>query len=360
MNLNTIILGNTIEEYFIAVLVFMLVSLALKFIKNRVIHYLEKLFKKTANKYDDMFIDMLKSIKPFFYSYLGFYVALQFINIGTTLGNIADGLMVALVVIQSILALNVGIDFFLQKKMVDTELQISTNNTNTVEDPSRRNAVGFLSGILKGALWVFGFVLLLSNFGVNVTSLIAGLGIGGIAIALAVQNILGDLFSSFAIYFDKPFEVGDVIQVGQERGTVEKIGIKTTRIRSLQGEEIVISNKELTSARIQNYRRLSERRGDLLFGVLYETPAEKIKNIPEIVKNVIDPISGVRFGRCHFKNFGDSSLNFECVYHVESQDYDIFMDIKQEINQKVLEKFNQEGIGMAYPTRTVYMAGSNT
>jgi len=345
MNLETVFLGNTIKEYLIATLVFLIVSFALKIIKNKVIHYLEKLFQKTSNEYDDMFIDMLKALRPFFYSYLGLFTALQFVNLSKAIGDITDGLMIVVVVFQAIFVLNVVVDFFLKKKL-----------TKNSDDPSRESATSFLSGIVKGSLWVFGVVLILSNFGINVTSLVAGLGIGGIAVALAVQNILGDLFSSFAIFFDKPFEVGDTIQVGQDRGTVEKIGIKTTRVRSLQGEEIVISNKELTSARIQNYRRLDERRAQILFGVLYETSAEKLRQIPEMVREIIEPIEKARFARCHFTTFGDSALNFETVYHVESQDYDLFMDIQQEINQKILFKFNEEGIGMAYPTRTVYLS----
>ena len=200
-----------------------------------------------------------------------------------------------------------------------------------------------------------GLLLILSNLGFDITTLIASLGIGGVAIALAVQSILSDLFNSLSIYVDKPFTVGDFIIVGDHMGTVQKIGLKTTRIQALQGEEIVISNSELTSSRVRNFKQMQKRRIVFAFGVTYDTSTEKVKKIPEMVKNAIDPLEKAEYDRAHFKNFGDSSLDFEVVYYVLTGDYTEYMDIQQSINLRIMEEFEKEGIEMAFPTRTVHL-----
>jgi small-conductance mechanosensitive channel len=196
----------------------------------------------------------------------------------------------------------------------------------------------------------------ISNLGVDITSLIAGIGIGGIAIALALQNILSDLFSSFSIYFDKPFKVGDFIVVGEHMGSVEKIGIKTTRVRSPQGEEIVIANQELTTARVQNFRRLERRRNLVTLGVTYETPLAKLKKVTGIIEDIINKQKDATFDRVHFQSFGDFSLNYQIVYYVESEEYGVFMDVQQAINFAIMEAFEKEGIEFAYPTQTLYLS----
>ena len=197
-------------------------------------------------------------------------------------------------------------------------------------------------------------LLILSNLGIDITSLVAGLGIGGIAFAFAMKNILGDLFSSFAIFFDKPFLPGDFIRVGDQSGTVKKIGIKTTRVQASQGEEIVFSNQELTSTQIHNFKKLKERKIYFSFGVVYETPLKQIKEIPKIVKGIISEISEARFDRAHFNRFDDSALNFDVVYFVETDDYKKYMDIQQKINIEIMEVFEKEKIEMAYPTQVIY------
>lgn len=217
------------------------------------------------------------------------------------------------------------------------------------------HAIKIFGIIIKVLVWIGAVILILQNLGFNVSSLVAGLGIGGIAIALAIQNILGDLFSAFSMYIDKPFEVGDFIVVGEQMGVVKKIGIKTTRITALQGEEIIIANHDLTSSRIQNFKKMQKRRVEFAFGVLYETPKERLEKISKIVQDIIDKNNLIEFDRVHFKNFGDYSLNFEVVYYVLTDDYNKYIDIQQEINFALFEKFKKEGIGFAYPTRTVYV-----
>jgi len=208
---------------------------------------------------------------------------------------------------------------------------------------------------ILGGFWVIVGIMVLANLGVNVTSLITGLGIGGVAIALAVQNILSDLFSSFTIFLDKPFQVGDYIKVGKDSGNVEHIGLKTTQIKTLRGEALVIPNKELTSTRIQNFRHMKRRREAFTFGILYNTPKKQRVEIPEMVQSIIEGIEGLEFERCHFAQLADSSLNFEVVYYVNSSDYTLYMDTKQQVNLALMEAFEKKQIEFAYPTQTIYL-----
>lgn len=221
-----------------------------------------------------------------------------------------------------------------------------------------RSAVRGLMTVLKYALWLLGFLLIASNLGINITSLIAGLGVGGVAVAFALQNILEDLFSSFALYFDRPFEVGDFIVVGQQSGTVERIGVKTTRLRALQGEQIVISNRELTTAQVQNFKKLEERRVVIRFGVTYETTVKQREAIPQMVQEIVDTLDGVRHGRTHLDELGDSALVYETVYFVEDSDFDLHMDRKQEFLFALLSEFAKKKIDFAYPTQTVHISKS--
>jgi len=174
-------------------------------------------------------------------------------------------------------------------------------------------------------------------------------------VALALQNVLGDMFSSFAIYIDKPFQVGDFIVVGKDKGVVEKIGLKSTRIRTLQGEELIISNNELTSTRIQNFKKMEKRRIVFTLGVTYNTPADMLAKIPKIIKEVISKEKKLTFDRCHFKEYADSSLNFEIVYYVNDPDYLTNMNFRQKVNLAIYKKFAKEKIEFAYPTQTIYV-----
>jgi len=192
--------------------------------------------------------------------------------------------------------------------------------------------------------------------GVDITALIAGLGIGGIAVALALQNVLGDLFASLSIVLDKPFVIGDFIIVDDLLGTVEHIGLKTTRVRSLFGEQLVFSNSDLLNSRIRNYKRMHERRIVFSLGVTYQTPYEKLAAIPDIIREIIELQEQVRFDRAHFKEYGDFALEFEIVYYMLVPDYNAYMDTQQAINLALYERFEKEGISFAYPTQTLYVS----
>jgi small-conductance mechanosensitive channel len=213
-------------------------------------------------------------------------------------------------------------------------------------------AIGFVARLI---LWAVILLMALDNLGINVTALVAGLGVGGIAIALAVQNILGDVFCSLSIILDKPFEIGDFIIVDDMMGTVERIGIKTTRLRSLSGEQLVFSNTDLVKGRVRNYKRMFERRIVFDFGVIYQTTPDQLELIPKIVREVVDGIEDCHLDRAHFKQFGASSLDFEVVYYVHKPDYNVYMDIQQAINLGIMRRLLAEGMEFAYPTQTLYV-----
>ena len=213
--------------------------------------------------------------------------------------------------------------------------------------------IGFAA---RALIWSLVVLLTLDNLGVNITALVAGLGIGGIAIALAVQNVLGDLFASLSITLDKPFVIGDFLIVGDCLGTVEYIGIKSTRLRSLSGEQIVLSNADLLGSRIRNYGRMFERRVLFTLGVAYETPREKLRQLPEILRCIVEGEADTRFDRSHFAKYGPASLDFEIVYYVLSPDYNRYMDIQQAINLRIHEEFEKLGVEFAYPTQKLWIA----
>jgi small-conductance mechanosensitive channel len=204
--------------------------------------------------------------------------------------------------------------------------------------------------VINGIFWLVGIIFIFDNLGFNVTAVLTGLGVGGIAIALAAQTILGDIFNYFVIFFDRPFELGDFIIVDDKMGTVEFIGLKTTRIRSLQGEQIVFSNSNLTNSRINNYKRMKERRVVFTLRIVYKTTHDVLQQIPELLKNIIESRPMTRFDRAHFWKFETYSLDFEVVYYVLTADYNQFMDIQQQINLDIYREFEERNIRLALPT----------
>lgn len=235
------------------------------------------------------------------------------------------------------------------KKLVFSFIRRQENS-----DTKEKQARGLLI-IVNVIVWILGGVFIVDNLGYNVTTLVAGLGIGGIAIALAAQTILGDLFSYFVIFFDRPFEIGDFIIVDDKMGVVEYIGIKTTRLRTLGGEQLVCSNTDLTNARVHNFKRMEQRRVVFKLGVIYQTTYQQLKRISGIVQQIIESKDQVRFDRGNFSGYGDFSLNFEFVYYVENSDYNFFMDKQQEIYFDIFKAFETEQIEFAYPTQSVFI-----
>lgn len=339
-------LGNSVQDFVLAFLFFVALFVGFKGFEKVIVSRLKKLAEKTKNEFDDYLIEMLEKISWLFYFVVALYFPLKMLVMGETADKVVDAIFLVVVVYQIIRSVMDLVEYGLKRWAAK-------------DGEEGEDAVAAYYGIkllIKILLWVVGLLLIFSNLGVNVTSLVASLGIGGIAVALAAQNILGDLFSSFSIYFDKPFKVGDYIAVGEHSGNVKKIGLKTTRIQTLQGEELVISNEEITKSRVQNFKKLKNRRVNFGFGVKYETGLKNLRMVNRLVEDVIGSVEGVEFDRSHFKEFGEFSLNFDIVYYVMSRDYADYMDRQQEINFKLLEAFEKEGIEMAYPTQTVYLA----
>ena len=220
-------------------------------------------------------------------------------------------------------------------------------------DAARVTMIGSLVRVGHLLIWVIVFTLLLNNYGVNVSAMVAGLGVGGLAVAFAFQNILKDIFGSFSIVFDKPFVIGDFIAFGDYMGTVEEIGTKTTRLRSLSGELIVISNNDILSSRIRNYGNMYERRVVFTIRVQYGTPAAKVEKIPTIIRELLESYDDIRFDRAHFQSFTDFGLQFEAVYIVLVPDFNRMMDIQQEVNLGLYKRFEKENIRFAVPIQNM-------
>jgi len=328
--------------YLIGAGLFIAIFVALKIFVVVIRHRVEKIAGKTKNKIDDVLLEVVLGIKTTLLTAISLYLALQFVPVPAILIQVALILVLSVAIYQGSEIIKIALHFY-------------TNRGVSGNDKKATGAVELLGLIARIILWALGLLLILSNLGIDITSLIAGLGIGGIAVALALQNILGDLFSSFAIYFDKPFEVGDFIIVGDKSGVVKKIGIKTTRITSLQGEEVVFANKELTTAQIQNFKKLKERRKAFNVGVTYDTPAEIVEKIPSMVERVVKEVKGVRFDRAHFMEFADSALLFEVVYFVLSSEYNDYMDANQAIHLGIKKDFDEAKIEFAFPTQTLYV-----
>ena len=224
------------------------------------------------------------------------------------------------------------------------------------DDPAEVATIDFTGFVMRAAVWTIVLLTAFDNLGINVSALVAGLGIGGIAVALAAQSVLADLLASLSIVLDRPFVVGDVLGIDDFNGSVEKVGLKTTRMRSQSGEELIFSNTDLLASRIRNYGRMVERRVAFTVGVTYQTPASKLRSIPGTLRSAIEAERDVRFERAHFQGYGDFALLFEAVYHVLSPDFALHMDIRERINLSIFERFSESGIQFAYPTQTLYVA----
>jgi small-conductance mechanosensitive channel len=341
------VLGNTVLAWLVAFAVAVLGYLGLRVVVALVRRRLARLAERTVTIADDLIVELVRATKGLFLAIVSLAAGAQFLTLPPSLERGVGALFAFAVTIQAVLWANRTVSFWLERQQ---KLHAET-------DPGAMTTLQGLSYVVRVVVWSAAFLLLLDNLGYNVTTLIAGLGVGGVAVALAVQNILGDLFASLSIVLDKPFVNGDFIIIDQHMGTVERIGLKTTRVRSLSGEQIVVSNSDLLKSRVRNFKRMIERRVLFSVGVTYQTPREQVAAIPGMIREIIEGVDNTRFDRSHFKEFGDSSLNFETVYYVLSPDYAVYMDIQQTINLEIMKRFEELGIEIAYPTRTLFLAG---
>ncbi|HQD10813.1 MAG TPA: mechanosensitive ion channel family protein [Flavihumibacter sp.] len=342
--LNQIFYGNTVLHYLVVFGSMLLLWIVWRLIKKWLIRFVVSLTAKTQSNIDNLLVDAARNfILPYVYLFFQYRIFQQ-LNLSPEIEKI---LSVAAMLVTT---------YFVVRLIIYSTQHLITETMKARNEPEQRikQVVGMLL-VFKVLVWGGGLVMLVDNLGYNVTTIIAGLGVGGIAIALAAQNILTDLFSYIVIFFDKPFEIGDFITANNFSGTVEKIGIKTSHVRSPDGQQLVMPNTEMVKSVIQNFKRLEKRRVVFMVGVVYETPAEKLRSIPSIAEQIILAVDHAEFARAHFKSFGDFSLNFEIVYFVDSPDYTLYMDTHQQICLLLFEKFQQAGIDFAYPTQVVLL-----
>jgi small-conductance mechanosensitive channel len=329
-------IGIAVAAYFLLVLVRLVV-----------VRRLVKLAAHTENKIDDFVTDLLRrQTKTAFLLLFSLLIGAQFLELSETVDHVLSKIILIVVILQGAMW-TIGVISF----WITSTLERKKNEG----DASGVAAFTALRVVAKIIVWVGVVLVVLDNLGINVTTFVAGLGIGGIAVALALQNVLGDLFASISIALDKPFVVGDYVVVGEVNGNVEHIGLKTTRIRSLSGEQIVVSNNDLLNSRIRNFKRMEKRRVNFRIGVIYQTPHEKLVVIPTIVEEVFIAIENADLDRVHFASFGDFALHYEIVYFVAVPDYRTYMDIQQQVNLELYRRFAEAGIEFAYPTQTLYI-----
>jgi small-conductance mechanosensitive channel len=338
------IFGNTVLAYLTSIGIFLGGMLAIYVFRKYILSRMKRLAEMTSTRIDDLVVMAIeKGVLPFLYVGI-FYGALHTLVLAPEFHN---AVKTTTMVVLTILAVRTGIaalNYLIQSSWQDT------SGTSGGEKQLKG-----IRGLVNFVIWGLALVFLLDNLGVKISAVVTGLGIGGVAVALAAQAVLGDLFSYFVIFFDKPFEIGDFIIVDEKMGAVEYIGIKTTRLRALGGEQLIFANKDLTNSRVHNYKKMEKRRVVFKLGVVYQTTAEALKRIPGMVRDIIVAQHDVTFDRGHFSAFGDSSLDFEFVYYVTGSDYTKYMDIQQAINFGVFESFARESIEMAYPTQTLYL-----
>ena len=340
--------GNTVMAYVIAAGSILLAWIIIRIVKKIFITRVEKFTERTDNKYDDLLTSLIERYAiPWLYIFAN-YSIIQQLKLHPTLDKVLDGAMAFVTMFYAVRLVN----FMIQ-------VLISGYMRRRGESEERIRHLSGMLIVVKGFVWVVGLLTLARNFGFDVTTLLASLGVGGIAIALASQAILGDLFSYLVIFFDKPFEIGDFVILSPEvMGTIEYIGIKTTRIRSLSGEQLILSNTNMTNSTIRNYKRMEQRRVVFQVGVVYQTPYNLLQQIPAMLKEIVLKQQRVRFDRAHLQEYGPYSINFEVVYFVNDPDFNLFMDLQQAVLFDIHEEFSKHRIEFAFPTQTLILEGT--
>ena len=341
-----ILFHNSMRQWATAVAVALAAFLALLVVRVLLVGRFGAIAKRTTTEVDDILVELVARTRPYFLAAAAVVFGSRFLVLPPTTDTYFSAAFALVLLVQCGLWGGAAVDLWIQRRAGMQTTRTDMASVTTI----RALGIG-----VKALLWIVVFITALDKFGVNVTTLVTGLGIGGVAIALAVQNVLGDLLAALSIILDKPFDVGDSIAVDQMQGTVERIGLKTTRVRSVSGEQIIIANSELLKSRIRNYKRQLDRRVVFTTDVTYDTPAETIARIPGMIREVVSTQQPVRFDRSHFTQYTDSALRIETVYFVLDADYTRYLDIQQTINLELLRRFKAEQIDFAFPTRTVVL-----
>jgi MscS family membrane protein len=343
----TTILGNTVAQWAFALAIGLLVF--------GVLHLLTWILKRHLKKYPDQTLpspnvlirSLLAHTYGFFYVWLAIFVAQRSLNISDGAETVIKTITFAVIMLQAGLWAVEVVEFLVARRQIGKE----------GEENYRKGAITAILLISRIIIWSVVILVILDNIpGVNLTALLASLGIGGIAIGLALNKVLGDLFASLTISIDQPFVEGDAINVGEFSGVVEHVGLKSTRVRSTTGEQLIFSNSDLTDSRIRNYKRMENRLVVFTLNVTYATSHKKLQKIPEMVREIIESHSQVTFNRAHFKAYGPSSLIFEIAYTINTADFGEYMDAQQAINLEIFKRFQDEGIEFAYPTQMIVLS----
>ncbi|HCE98801.1 MAG TPA: hypothetical protein DER10_09925, partial [Elusimicrobia bacterium] len=345
-----LILGNTPAAYAVAIAAFCAVLSLLYVVKNAGIGRLKALAAKTVTDFDDYVVVMAEKIRWFEYQLAAFYAASRYLQRGPAFDKALKLIVLLVFTYRAITIIQELLSYWINKVAAQRD----------ISGQAKESVVKSTQVILRALVWVGAALFVLENLGVNISAVLAGLGIGGVAVALASQAILGDMFNFFVILLDKPFIVGDFIVTDALSGTVEHIGLKSIRIRSLSGELIVVSNSKLLGIELKNYKQMQRRRVVLKTAVVYQTPLEKLKLVPDMMKEAVLSLGNASFDRSTMSGLGDFSIDFETVYWVESPDYNFHMQAQEKFLQAVIAKFQKEGIEFAYPTQTLFVQKMNT
>jgi len=329
--------GSVFGEYTVAVLAFLASLLILKIFQKVILYRLGKIAEKTENKIDDAVIVAMNSIGWTFYVTVSFYLAMQFLVLPTLLDTLVTYLTYLVVIYYIAQGVNKAFDYGFEQ-YVKREKSLDKNFDPSVPE--------ILLKVLKGSLWLVALLLFLQNLGYQVSALIAGLGVGGIAIAFAIQNVLADIFAYFTISFDKPFKVGDYVMVGTDMGEVRKIGLKSTRIQTFQGEELIVSNRDLTNSRVRNYKNMESRRLVFELKFSYKTPAAKLEKVPKILKSAIGNLKLIEFERAYVKSLSGSAIAYEVSYIIKSRKYKDYVSIQNDLNIAIKKEIDKEKISL--------------
>lgn len=340
---------NTLNDVMTALVVFVATVVILRILKNTIGHRLAELASAKEERVDDLILGLIGSVSYAAYVALGLCATIQFLDVPAAVVTGLYTLTTLILSIYVVLALQGVLDSALKRVVAKKE------GAGEKVDSSFVDLTGKFQKVL---LWGIAAVLILSNLGYDVTALVAALGVGGMALAFGLKEVISDIFSSISIYLDEPFEVGDFIEVGSDSGTVKHIGVKSTRIQTLPGTELIVPNRTITGTKVNNYKVREKRRVVFGFGVTYDTPTKQLKWVADVVKEIIEGLEHAEFGRIHFKSFGDYSLDFEVVYLVDTTDYAIYMDLNQEILLTIKERLEKEGVEFAYPTQTHYVVNA--
>lgn len=337
--------GNTVQSYALALIGIIFTWMVIRIVRKYLIQLLQKLSKRTSSRVDDIVLCMTDQfVLPWAFIFIVYNIVQQ-LNLHPKTDKILYGAFAFVTMFYAVRLVNNFI-----------QLSISGYMRRRGESEDRIRHLHGLLIVVKALVWIVGLLTLANNFGFNVSTLLASLGVGGVAIALASQAILGDLFGYLVIFFDKPFEIGDFVILSNDvMGTVEYIGIKTTRIRSLSGEQLIISNTNMTNSTIRNYKRMERRRVVFRIMIPYHTPLKKVQMVPGLVGDIVKAQQNIQFDRAHLAEYGQYSINYEIVYYLLTDDYNKFMDTQQAILYSIREAFDKHGIEFAYPTQYLYV-----